>query len=188
LNPTVHLLGIWGSIRRAAHSKAILMTLREKLAPDISIDPFELGSLPLYNADLDANAVEPVRALKNAIAASEGLVIVTPEYNYGIPGVLKNALDWASRPGYQSVLKGKHVAVISSSTSITGGVRAQAQLKQTLYAVLARTLPWPEVVIGNVADKVRDGRLVDETSLRFATDVVRALVREITASRKTDIP
>jgi chromate reductase len=155
------------------------MTLREELAPEVSIEPFELGSLPLYNADLDAGALEPVRALKSAISASEGMIIVTPEYNYGIPGVLKNALDWASRPGYQSVLKGKHVAVISSSPSLTGGVRAQAQLKQTLYAALARTLPWPEVVIGNVADKVRDGRLVDEVSLRFALDIVRALAREI---------
>ena len=155
------------------------MTLRQELAPEVSIEPFELGNLPLYNADLDANALEPVRALKNAISANEGMIIVTPEYNYGIPGVLKNALDWASRPGYQSVLKGKHVAVISSSPSLTGGVRAQAQLKQTLYAALARTLPWPEVVIGNVADKVRDGRLVDEVSLRFALDIVRALAREI---------
>ena len=155
------------------------MTLREELAPEVSIEPFELVGLPLYNADLDASALEPVRALKSAISASEGMIIVTPEYNYGIPGVLKNALDWASRPGYQSVLKGKHVAVISSSPSLTGGVRAQAQLKQTLYAALARTLPWPEVVIGNVADKVRDGRLVDEVSLRFALDIVRALAREI---------
>ena len=155
------------------------MTLREELAPEVSIEPFELGSVPLYNADLDAGALETVRALKSAISASEGMIIVTPEYNYGIPGVLKNALDWASRPGYQSVLKGKHVAVISSSPSLTGGVRAQAQLKQTLYAALARTLPWPEVVIGNVADKVRDGRLVDEVSLRFALDIVRALAREI---------
>jgi chromate reductase, NAD(P)H dehydrogenase (quinone) len=179
LNPAINLLGLWGSLRRAANSKAILMTLREELAPDISIEPFELGNLPLYNADLEGDALEPVQALKKAISRSEGVLIVTPEYNYGVPGVLKNALDWASRPAYRSVLKDKHVAVISSSPSSTGGARAQGQLKQTLSAVLARTLPWPEVVIGNVADKVREGRLVDEASLRSALDIVRGLAREI---------
>lgn len=179
MDASVHLLGLWGSLRRAAYSRAILMTVRDALATEIAIHPFEIGALPLYNADLDAESVEPVRALKSAIASSQGMVIVTPEYNYGLPGVLKNALDWASRPAYQSVLKGKPVAVISSSIGPTGGARAQGQLKQTLYGVLARTLPWPEVVIGNVADKVHDGRLVDETALRFSLDIVRALAREI---------
>jgi chromate reductase len=162
---STNLLGLSGSLRRGAYSTAILMTLRQELAPAISIVPFEIGALPLYNADLTGEALEPVRALKNAISASEGVVIVTPEYNYGMPGVLKNALDWASRPAYQSVLKDKPVAVISSSQSSVGGVRAQAQLRQTLFAVLARTLPWPEVAI----------------------DVVRALVREIAGSRKSDV-
>jgi chromate reductase len=179
LSTSTSLLGLSGSLRRGAYSTAVLLTLREQLAPAISIVPFDIGTLPLYNADLAGDALEPVRALKGAISASQGLVIVTPEYNYGVPGVLKNALDWASRPAYQSVLKDKPVAVISSSQSSTGGVRAQGQVRQTLFAVLARTLPWPEVAIGNVADKVRDGRLVDETSLRFALDIVRALVREI---------
>src|SRR5215211_539881 len=100
MNSSIHLLGLWGSLRRAAYSKAILMTLREELAPEIFIEPFDVGSLPLYNADLEGDVLEPVRALKAAISASQGVLIVTPEYNYGVPGVLKNALDWASRPAY----------------------------------------------------------------------------------------
>jgi chromate reductase, NAD(P)H dehydrogenase (quinone) len=179
MNLPIKLLGIWGSLRQGAYSKAIVMTLRDELAQEITITPFEIGSIPLYNADLEGDALEPVRALKSAISNSHGLLIVTPEYNYGVPGVLKNALDWASRPAYQSVLKDKPVAVISSSISSTGGARAQAQLKQTLTAVLARTLRWPEVVIGDVGNKVRDGRLVDEASLRLALNIVRALAREI---------
>jgi chromate reductase len=188
MSAPTHLLGLSGSLRRGAYSTAILTTLREALAPEIFIVPFDLGALPLYNADLTGNALEPVRALKDAISASEGLVIVTPEYNYGMSGVLKNALDWASRPAYQSVLKDKPVAVISSSQGAIGGARAQAQVRQTLFAVLARTLPWPEVAIGNVAEKVREGRLVDETSLRFAVDNVRALVREIAGARRAAPP
>ena len=169
-------------MRRESFSTAVLNTLREALASELTIERFDIGTLPLYNADLDGDhPPEPVRALKSAIAASQGLLIVSPEYSYGVPGVLKNALDWASRPAYQSVLKDKLAGIISVSRSFTGGVRAQGDLKRALYGSLARTLPWQEVVIGMVQDKVKNGKLTDETSLKFSLDLVRGLANEIRA-------
>src|SRR5262249_26020287 len=97
---------------------------------------------------------------RNAIGVSDGVVIVTPEYNHGIPGVLKNALDWASRPYGKSVLIDKPVLVISVSPAFTGGVRAQAQVNETLLSIPARILAGPQVVIGGVAEKTKTGCLI----------------------------
>jgi chromate reductase len=116
-----------------------------------------------------------VRAFRRAIAASDGIVISTPEYNHGMPGPLKNALDWASRPHGQSVLVGKPTLIISSSPAFTGGVRVQSQLNETLLSVQAAVVPGPQVVIGGVADKVSDGRLVDQPSLTFALAAIDRL-------------
>ncbi len=110
------------------------------------------------------------------MAGSDGVVIATPEYNHGVPGVLKNALDWASRPLGGAALTGKPVLVISVSPAFTGGVRAQAQVNETLLAIHSRPVLGPQVVIGNVADKVSDGRLTDEPSLRFALSAIDRLV------------
>jgi chromate reductase len=98
-----------------------------------------------------------------------------------MPGVLKNALDWASRPAFRSPLVGKPALIATASPAFTGGVRAQAQLRETLAATLSRVVPAPEIVIGSVHEKVRDGRLVDEAALRFALDGLGVLVAEIRA-------
>ena len=134
----------------------------------------------MYNADLDGEQKpEAVVALKNAIRDCEGLVLVSPEYNYGVPGVLKNALDWASRPGYQSVLKDKPVLIIASSPGMVGGARAYAQLRQTLSGTLSRIVVVPEVLIAHVQSKVHGGRLTDEASLKHMTEAFNALLAEI---------
>jgi chromate reductase, NAD(P)H dehydrogenase (quinone) len=117
-----------------------------------------------------------VRQLRAAIAESDGVVIVTPEYNHGIPGVLKNALDWASRPYGKSVLAGKPVLVISVSAAFTGGARAQAQVNETLLSIPACVLGGPQVVIGGVGEKIRDDVLVDRASLDFAHAALGRLV------------
>jgi chromate reductase, NAD(P)H dehydrogenase (quinone) len=174
----VRLLGVPGSLRAGSYSRAILRGLQETLAPVIALDIAE-PRLPLYDEDEDGPATPPVvRAFRNAVGAAEGLVIATPEYNHGIPGVLKNALDWASRPYGKSALLGKPALVISSSPAFTGGVRAQAQANETLLACLAQIVVGPQVVIGDVAGKVREGRLVDESALRFAAGAVERLVAE----------
>lgn len=132
--------------------------------------------LPLYNEDEDGNNVPlKVRQFRNAVADSAGLIIVTPEYNHGVPGVRKNALDWASRPYGKCVLIDKPVLVISVSPAFTGGVRAHAQVNETLLSIPARLLGGAQIVIGNVSEKVSEGRL-DQSFLSFAMQSVDRLI------------
>jgi chromate reductase len=170
------LAGMAGSLRRSSHSACVLSGLRENrsAAADLAVCDLQL---PLYNEDEDGLAApQAVRVFRETIAVSDGLVIVTPEYNHGIPGVLKNALDWASRPFGQSALIDKPVLVISVSSAFTGGARAQAQVNETLLAIGARIVGGPQVVIGNVAEKIRDGILIDEPCLRFAPTALDCLI------------
>ncbi len=179
-NEKPRILGISGSLRRESYSGAVLKGLQEAAAERARIDIFPLASIPLYNADLDGDQKpEPVIALKGAIRDCDGLVLVSPEYNYGMPGVLKNALDWVSRPGYQSVLKEKPVLIMTSSPGILGGARAQAQLRQTLASTLSRVIAVPEVAVPQVQAKIQGGRLTDATSLKFMLDAFDALLAEV---------
>src|SRR5258707_2092957 len=131
----VKLLGLSGSLRSNSYSRSVLYALQRALAPEVSLAIRNLA-LPLYNEDEDgASASDEVRSFRSSIAASDGVIIVTPEYNHGIPGVLKNALDWASRPLGGSALARKPVVVMSVSPAFTGGVRAQASVYDTLLAV-----------------------------------------------------
>jgi chromate reductase len=181
------LLGLSGSLRRASANTAVLRTLEQALAPKAELTIFPLDEVPPYNPDRDGeNAPEAVSALKGAIAASDGLIVISPEYNYGMSGVLKNALDWASRPAMKSPLKGKPALIMTASPAFTGGVRAQHQLRETLAATLARVVARPQVVIAGVHEKVRDGRLVDEAALRFALEAVDDLLAEIALVRRAE--
>jgi chromate reductase len=171
----VRLFGLTGSLRQGSYSTAVLSGLEAVLGTDAALDIWE-PRLPLYNEDEDGLAApESVQAFRRAIAASDGIVISTPEYNHGMPGLLKNALDWASRPHGQSVLIGKPTLIISSSPAFTGGVRAQSQLNETLLSVQAVVVPGPQIVIGGVADKVRDGLLMDQPSLAFALAAIERM-------------
>lgn len=172
----ISLVGLSGSLRAEAHSTAILRSLSERLPDGVALRIHDYANLPLYNQDLDGpEALPPVRALREAIAGADGLVIVTPEYNYGLPGVLKNALDWASRPYGSGSLTGKPVVTMSNSPAFTGGVRALAQLHETLLATQSLIVPRFQTVIGEVHKKVENGRLVDEPSLAFALGAVEDL-------------
>jgi chromate reductase len=170
------LLGLPGSLRQGSYSLAVLRGLQLALRPTVDLQIGDLR-LPLYDQDQDGPSTpQTVQAFRQAVAESDGVVIATPEYNHGIPGVLKNALDWASRPLGRSALTGKPVLVISVSPAFTGGVRAQAQANETLLAIQSRPVPGPQVVIGSVVDKIGDGRLTDESSLRFALSAVDRLI------------
>lgn len=165
--PTI--VGLSGSLRKASFNSALLRAL-QKLELPLSLRVHDYSDVPLYNGDLDGDDKPAgVQRLKDAIAAADGLLIATPEYNYGIPGVLKNALDWASRPAFKSVLVGKPVAVVSTSPGLTGGVRAQAQLKAVLLGVLAAPFPHPETVIPQVSGKL-DGDAITDTPTREALE------------------
>ena len=177
------LLGLSGSLRRASSSTAVLRGLQGALGSRAALDIFPLHAMPLYNEDDDAeHAPESVRALRSAIEASDGVIMISPEYNHGMSGVLKNALDWASRLYGLSVLKGKPVLTMTASPAFTGGVRAQQQMNETLASIPARPVFRPQIVIGGVHEKVRDGRLIDEAALSFALSGVDDLIEEIRAA------
>ena len=180
----LRLLGLSGSLRRASNSTAVLRGLQDALAPKARLDIFSLHGLPLYNEDEDGeHAPESVRALRSAIETSDGVIMVSPEYNHGMSGVLKNALDWASRPYGRSALRDKPVLTMTASPAFTGGVRAQQQMIETLVSIPARLVLRPQIVIGGIHEKVRDGRLVEEAALRFALAGVDDLLDEIRAAR-----
>jgi chromate reductase len=178
--PAIRLLGISGSLRAQSANSAILKALRSRVGAFAELTLFGLHEIPPYNADFDGDlAPEPVRLLKQAIQTSDGLVICSPEYNHGTSGVLKNALDWASRPGFESPLKNKPALIMTSSPALTGGVRANHQLRETLAAALSRVICRPQVVIGAVNNKMAGGTFVDEPSLQFALQAIGDLIAEI---------
>jgi chromate reductase len=166
------ILGLAGSLRTGASSVAVLRSLLDRLPPGWQGCEGDIGALAHYSADHDGGA--PVARLLAQIAAARGLLIVTPEYNYSIPGVLKNALDWASRPAYRSVLRGKPCLVASVSAGAMGGVRAQGHLKTVLGATLAQVFPWPEIAVPEAPKKLHAGRLADPATLAFADEALAA--------------
>jgi len=177
---TIRLIGISGSLRQASSNTAVLRTLQDALPDGAAMELLPLDGIPLYNQELDGpTPPEAVRAFKEAIAQCDGIVICSPEYNFGMPGVLKNALDWASRPAFASPLKDKPVLLMSASPAFTGGVRAQAQLRETLSGTLSRVIARPPVVLAAIHTRLKNGRLNDETNLKFALDAVGDLVAEV---------
>lgn len=174
------LLGISGSLRSGSYNTAILNTLAEAVADRATMATFQLDEVPLYNADLDTQTPPPaVAALRREIAEADGIVIAVPEYNHGVSGVLKNALDWASRPFGRSTLTGKPILTLTSSPAFTGGVRAQAQLNETLTSIGAILILRPQTVIASVHEKIKDGRLVDAQTTTFLLAGVADLLRDI---------
>jgi len=176
-----------GSLRSGSYWNAVLETLREKFCGRADISIYDLRPIPLYNQDFEGEKrPEPVKDLLSAIAESDGLVLCAPEFNHSIPGVLKNALDWASRPAFTSVMAYKPVAIMATSRGALGGARCLDHIRVALDSMLARVVLAREVIITSSADKIRDGRLVDEISLGFACAAVEALLREIRLWRAAD--
>ncbi len=146
----------------------------------VDLQVVTLEDIPLYNEDLDTDSAIPaVAALKRRMVDSDGVVFSTPEYNHGLPGVLKNTLDWLSRPVFESCLKDKPVSIISSSKAFTGGVRAQYQLRETLISMQAHLVTGPEVVVGSVHRNFAGEAYTDDQSLTFMAQSLERLRSEI---------
>ena len=174
------LIGMSGSLRAGSYSNAVLETLREKFAGIADLTLWDLAPIPPYNQDLEGEKrPAPVKALLAAIAEADGLVLCAPEFNHSIPGVLKNALDWASRPAFTSVMAYKPVAIMATSRGSLGGARCLEHMRVALDSMMSRVILAREVVITSTAEKIRDGRLVDEISLGFAAAAIETLLREI---------
>ena len=158
----LRVVGIAGSLRQGSYNRALLSAAQE-LGPDgMHIETFDLGGLPMFNQDLEGDHLPtPVRVWHETLAAADALLIATPEYNHGIPGVLKNALDWASRPPHQP-LNGLPVAIMGATPGMWGTARGQAQLRQTLVNPNAHPMSRPELLIAGAHQKFSpEGRLTD---------------------------
>ncbi|HTV89625.1 MAG TPA: NADPH-dependent FMN reductase [Stellaceae bacterium] len=182
--PPLRLIGMSGSLRAGSYSNAVLATLREKFEGRADLVLYNLAPIPLYNQDFEGDSrPTAVKQMLADIAAADGLVFCAPEFNHSVPGVLKNAIDWASRPSFQSVLAYKPVAIMTTSRGPLGGARCLEHLKVALDSCLARVALAREVIITAAEAKIRDGRLIDETSLGFACGAVEALLGEIRLQR-----
>ncbi|HET7588791.1 MAG TPA: NAD(P)H-dependent oxidoreductase [Solirubrobacterales bacterium] len=156
----MRVLGIAGSLRRDSYNHALLREAAERLPAGAELVEFDrLGEIPPYDADIEeAEAPEPVEALRQAMRDADAVLVATPEYNHSIPGVLKNALDWASRPAGRSALTGTPAAVVGASTGMFGAVWAQAETRKVLGALGGRVVE-RELPVARAAELYKDGRL-----------------------------
>lgn len=158
------ILGVSGSLRAASFNTALLRAAQELAPEGVAIEIFGLHDLPFFNQDIeDQGDPAPVAAWKDAVRGADALLLACPEYNGGVTGVLKNAIDWASR-GKPAPLDGKVACIIGASPGVTGTVRAQDALRQSLRKVSAVYWPLGEVLVGQAHTKIEDGRLTDEKS------------------------
>lgn len=176
----IKILGIAGSLRRQSYNKGALRSAQQLCPEGASIEVFDLEGIPPFNQDEERSAPQKVMDLKNRIRAADAILLVTPEYNYGMPGVLKNAIDWASRPYGDNAWNGKPVALMSAALSMGGGVRAQYQLRQAFVFLNMDAVVQPEVAIGNAPERFdKEGNLSDETSKKLIGQLLRNLVDKV---------
>jgi len=177
MSKEIRILGIAGSLRRASFNRAALRAAAQLTPAGSTLDIFELDGIPLFSQDDEANPPAQVTELKQRIRAADALLIVTPEYNYSIPGVLKNAIDWASRPYGDSAWNGKPVAIMGASVGILGTARAQYHLRQIFVFLNMFPINQPEVMIGNAAERFDgQGNLTDAKTKELITQLLNNLV------------
>ena len=164
-----NVVGFAGSLRRGSYNRALLRAAMELAPPALHISIHELDGIPLYNGDIEAAGAPPsVAQLRDAIRQADGLLIATPEYNYGVPGVLKNAIDWLSRPPRDSALNRKVAALMGASPGTMGTARAQLQLRQAFVFTDTYALLQPEILVGLAHEKFdADFRLVHQPTRDF---------------------
>ena len=179
--PDITILGIPGSLRKASFNRYALVAAQALLPAGATLELFDLEGIPPYNQDLDQQPPARVTEMKAKVRAADAILFGTPEYNYSIPGVLKNAIDWASRPYGDSAWQGKPVAVMGASVGILGSARAQYHLRQCFVFLNMYPVNQPEVLIPVAAQRFNErGELTDETS----KELIRKLLAELVAWTK----
>ena len=177
MNSKIRVLGFAGSLRKDSYNKMLLNAAIELKPDNVELETFDLEGIPPFNQDYEEQPPERVKEFKEKIKAADALLIVTPEYNYSVPGVLKNAIDWASRPYGDNVFDEKPVAVMSASEGMLGGARAQYHLRQTLISLNMHPLNRPEVIVSQIDEKIdANGKVVDEKTRKKIGKVLEALV------------
>ena len=176
MNRPIRILGIAGSLRRNSYNRAALRAAQQLVPEGAVLDIFELDGIPVFNEDDERQPPARVVELKKRIREADAVLFVTPEYNYSIPGVLKNAIDWASRPYGDNAWNGKPAAVMGASVGKLGTARAQYHLRQVFVFLNVLAVNQPEVMIGNAAEHFdAQGRLANETT----KDLIRQLLANL---------
>jgi chromate reductase, NAD(P)H dehydrogenase (quinone) len=176
-SPALTFLGIAGSLRGGSYNRGLIRAAIAVAPAGTTVVPYDLAEIPMFNADLEATG-DPaaVAEFKRAIGAADALLIASPEYNHCVPGVLKNAIDWASRPARASVLTGKPVAIMGASSGRGGTARAQAHLRDGLAYTNGLVLPLPEVLVDFARDRFDEtGTLLDPDTMGEVRDLLVAL-------------
>ncbi|HWO26713.1 MAG TPA: NAD(P)H-dependent oxidoreductase [Kofleriaceae bacterium] len=174
----ITLLGICGSMRRGSLNRALLVAVGETLPEGATLRQWDSLDLPIFSTDLEDPPA--VVALKRAIAEADGVVFAVPEYNYSIPGGLKNAIDWISNPPAKSPLRGKPCAIIGAASGMSGTIRAQAHMRQILLYSDSPVLSQPEILVARAYERFdAEGRLIDTVTREWLTKFGAALVRYI---------
>jgi chromate reductase len=177
MSTPVRILGIAGSLRRDSYNRAALRAATELAPEGVTVDIFELDGLPGFDQDEEQNPPARVVELKKRIRESDAILFVTPEYNYSIPGVLKNAIDWASRPYGDSAWSGKPAAIMGASVGAIGTARAQYHLRQIFVFLNMFPINQPEVMIGNASERFdADGNLTHDATKDFIRKLLQNLV------------
>jgi chromate reductase len=170
------ILGFAGSLRKGSYNRSLLRTALELLPANVELEIFDLEGIPPYNQDLDLQPPEKVKEFKAKIRAADALLIVTPEYNYSIPGVLKNAIDWASRPHGDNSFDDKPVAFMGASMGMIGTARAQYHLRQSSIFLNMHPLNRPEVMVPFAQDRIKEGKVTDQKTSDLIKQLLEGLV------------
>jgi len=177
VNDPIKILGIAGSLRQASYNRAALRAAQRLVPDDATIDILDLDGIPGFNQDLENQPPAKVVELKARVRAADAILFVTPEYNYSVPGVLKNAIDWVSRPFGDNAWDGKPVAVMGASIGAQGTARAQYHLRQTFVFLNMYPVNRPEVMISNAAQRFdQSGELIDQKSREKISELLQTLV------------
>jgi chromate reductase len=171
------ILGFAGSLRKDSYNKALLRAASELVPKDAKLEVFDLEGIPPFNQDLENQAPRKVKGFKAKIKAADAILIATPEHNYSIPGVLKNAIDWASRPYGDNSFEGKPVAIMSASPGTLGGARAQYHLRQVFVCLNMHAVNRPEVIVASADEKIdEEGRVTDKETRDKIRHLLETLV------------
>ncbi len=179
----ITILGIAGSLRKDSYNRAALRAAQQLCPQGATLEIYDIAGLPLFNQDEERNPHPTVAEFKQRIRAADAILIATPEYNYSIPGVLKNAIDVASRPYGDNAWAGKPVALMSASISLFGGVRAQYHLRQSFVFLNMDAVLQPEVAISSAPQRFdAQGNLTDETAKKLIAQLLQNVVAKARAA------
>jgi chromate reductase len=179
------IVGIVGSLRKDSLNRKLLNAAVALCPADATIDVIDFADVPMFNQDFETTLPPSVAAIKAKVKAADGILIATPEYNYGVPGPLKNLIDWVSRPYGDSSWDGKTVAIMGASPGMLGTARCQWQLRQVMHGAGATCIQWPEIYV-NGADKKFDaqGNFTDEKGKEVVKELLQALMDQANQMKK----